>query len=116
MNILKSAACAIAFIPALIAVGASAGELSVESRYKAEIRTEPVAGVYNKAWYNYRTDIAEADKELTSDLRRATDREDTNDAWDEFYAEIVDADKDYVKAMRKQGYQVGRVTLLARVF
>lgn len=76
-----------------------------------EIRHAPIAGVYNKYWYNYRADILEAEKELTSDLRRATDREDRWDAWDEWATEIVDADKDYVKAMRKKGYRAGRVTV-----
>ncbi len=75
------------------------------------VRTEPVAGVYNKYWYNYRADILEADKELKSDLRRATDKEDMRDAWEEYEHELVDADKDYVKKMRKRNYRVGRVTI-----
>ena len=62
-------------------------------------------------WFNYQADILEAEKELVSDLRRATDREDRWDAWDEWENEIVDADKDYVKEMRKKGYRTGRVTV-----
>jgi len=77
------------------------------------IRTEPVQGVYNQSWYNYVADINEADKELTSDLKRATDREDRADAWEEYEVELADADKDYVKEMRQRGYKVGRVTVLA---
>lgn len=77
------------------------------------IRTEPVQGVYNRSWYNYVADINEADKELTSDLKRATDREDRADAWEEYEVELADADKDYVKEMRQRGYKVGRVTVLA---
>ena len=76
-----------------------------------EIRAKPIAGVYNKYWYNYRSDVMEAEKELGSDLRRATDREDRWDAWDEWQTEVVDADKDYVKVMRKKGYRSGRVTV-----
>ncbi len=38
------------------------------------IPTEPVPGVYNQSWYNYVADINEADKELTSDLKRPTAR------------------------------------------
>jgi hypothetical protein len=76
-----------------------------------EIRERPIAGVYNKSWYNYRADILEAEKELESDLKRATDREDRFDAWDEWVTEVVDADKDYVKEMRKRGYRAGRVTI-----
>ncbi len=75
------------------------------------IRTSPIAGVVNKSWYNYRADILEAEKELTSDLRHASDREDRWDAWDEWQNEVVDADKDYVKEMRKKGYRSGRVTV-----
>ena len=75
------------------------------------VRKEPVAGQYNKYWYNYRSDVLEADKELKSDLRRATDEEDRRDAWEEYEQELVDADKDYVKKMRKRNFRVGRVTI-----
>jgi len=75
------------------------------------IRTSPIAGVVNQSWYNYKADILEAEKELTSDLRHSTDREDRWDAWDEWQNEVVDADKDYVKEMRKKGYRSGRVTV-----
>src|SRR3546814_19644545 len=53
----------------------------------------------------------EAEKELSSDLRHATDREDRWDAWDEWTVEVVDADKDYVKEMREKGYRTGRATV-----
>jgi len=75
------------------------------------IRTAPIAGISNQYWYNYKADILEAEKELTSDLRHATDREDRWDAWDEWATEVVDADKDYVKEMRKKGYRAGRVSI-----
>lgn len=78
------------------------------------VRTEPIAGVYNKFWYNYLVDVLEADKELKSDLRRATDEEDKRDAWEEYEHELVDADKDYVEEMRDRNYRVdpvGRVTV-----
>ncbi|PZQ21684.1 MAG: hypothetical protein DI569_11100 [Sphingopyxis macrogoltabida] len=78
---------------------------------RPDIRTAPIAGIRNQYWYNYRTDILEAEKELTSDLRRASDREDRWDAWDEWANEVVDADRDYVKEMRKKGYRTGRVTV-----
>lgn len=76
-----------------------------------DIRDAPIAGVYNQYWYNYRADIMEAEKELGSDLKHATDREDRWDAWDEWATEVVDADKDYTKEMRKKGYRSGRVTV-----
>lgn len=75
------------------------------------VRQSPIAGIRDKNWFNYRADINEADKELTSDLGRASDREDTWDAWDEWANELVDADHDYVKKMRKKGYRAGRVTV-----
>ena len=75
------------------------------------VRSTPIAGKYNQYWYNYKTDILEAEKELVSDRRHSTDREDRWDAWDEWTAEVADADKDYVKEMRKKGYRTGRVTV-----
>lgn len=84
-----------------------------EGHHAPVIRAEPVQGVYNQSWYNYVADINEAEKELTSDLKRATDREDKADAWEEYEVELADADKDYVKEMRQRGYKVGRVTVLA---
>ena len=75
------------------------------------IRSEPIAGVYNRFWYNYLSDVLEADKELKSDLRRATDEEDKRDAWKEYENELIDADKDYVEEMRDRNYRVGRVTI-----
>lgn len=100
---------------ALIAlpVGATAGlQHSPPPGFETpEIRDAPIAGLFNQSWYNYRADILEAEKELTSDLKRATDREDRFDAWDEWITEVVDADKDYVKEMRKRGYRAGRVSV-----
>ena len=76
-----------------------------------EIRSEPIAGIYNKPWYAYLADVREAEQELGSDLRGATDAEDQRDAWEEYHHELVDADKDYVKEMRERGYRAGRVTV-----
>src|SRR3546814_16324500 len=47
------------------------------------IRAEPIAGIVNQYWYNYRADILEAEKELSSDLRPATHRDDRRDAWED---------------------------------
>jgi hypothetical protein len=77
------------------------------------IRSEPISEVFNAQWFNYLANVNDADKELNHDLRRASDREDIADAWEEYAVELVDADKDYVKAMRKRGYRVGRVSVLA---
>ena len=92
----------------LAAVPYSAKPLGFETPHS---RTAPIAGVVNQYWYNYKADILEAEKELVSDLRHSTDREDRWDAWDEWESEVVDADKDYVKEMRKKGYRSGRVTV-----
>lgn len=75
------------------------------------IRSEPIAGLYNKPWYAYLADVREAEQELGSDLRGATDAEDQRDAWEEYHHELVDADKDYVQEMRERGYRAGRVTV-----
>ena len=76
-----------------------------------EIRSEPIAGLYNNSWYAYLADVREAEQELGSDLRGATDAEDERDAWEEYHHELVDADKDYVEEMRERGYRAGRVTV-----
>ena len=75
------------------------------------VRSKPIAGVYNRFWYNYLSDVLEADKELKSDLRRATDEEDKLHAWKEYENELIDADKDYVEEMRDRNYRAGRVTI-----
>ncbi|SKB60207.1 hypothetical protein [Sphingopyxis flava] len=97
-------------LPAAVSAGAPRDEAPPGFQVP-EIREVPIAAVYNPYWYNYRADIAEAEKELRSDLRRARDREDRRDAWEEWRTEILDADKDYVKAMRKKGYRAARVIL-----
>ncbi|MEP2735880.1 MAG: hypothetical protein ABJP34_06240 [Erythrobacter sp.] len=61
---------------------------------------------HNKWWLDYRTDISEAERELASDLRRATDQEDRRDAYEEYHNEIRDARKDYRKEMVERGYRV----------
>lgn len=58
-------------------------------------------------WYlDYQTDISEAERELRSDLRRATDEEDREDAYAEYEREIADAKYDYRKEMTERGYRV----------
>lgn len=102
---------ALAALPATTAVAAVPYDRMPPGFKAPPIRTAPIAGVENQYWFNYQADILEAEKELLSDLRRATDREDRWDAWAEWENEIIDADKDYVKEMRKKGYRTGRVTV-----
>lgn len=60
----------------------------------------------NKFWLDYRTDVSEAERELASDLRRATDAEDRREAYAEYYNELRDAKKDYAEEMTERGYIV----------
>ena len=76
---------------------------------EARILRAPIAGVENKYWFNYRGNVNEAQKELASDVGRATDIEDLRDAWDEYRVELADTRHDYVKKMVKHGYRVGSV-------
>lgn len=59
----------------------------------------------NPFWRDYQTDLSEARRELDSDLRHATDEEDTRDAWSEYRQEVADARHDYAKEMREKGYR-----------
>ena len=96
---------------AAAAAAANAAPFADGPEDTTEIRSEPLAGLYNNPWYAYLADVREAEQELGSDLRGATDAEDQRDAWEEYHHELVDADKDYVKEMRERGYRAGRVTV-----
>lgn len=71
----------------------------------------PIAGIQNSLWFDYRIDVMEAQKELASDLRRASDLEDQRDAWEEYGDELRKERKHYVKQMAKRGYRQGTVTV-----
>lgn len=75
------------------------------------ILAHPIGDVKNNYWYDYLSDVREAEHELNKDLRRATDEEDRRDALTEYRTEIADANKDYKQEMREKGYRVGRVTV-----
>jgi hypothetical protein len=81
--------------------------VEVELAYQA-----PIAQVENNYWFDYQTDLAEARKELTKDLRGASDAEDNRDAWEEYRAELADARGDYAKQMAEKGYPIGEVRVL----
>lgn len=76
---------------------------------EALILDSPIAGIENSRWFDYRNDIGEAQKELTSDLRRSSDLEDTRDAWSEYAHELKHERVDYIEDMAKKGYHDGRV-------
>ena len=54
--------------------------------------------------------MTEAQKELSSDLRRASDVEDLRDAWEEYAFELRHEREDYIHDMAERGYR-GYVTL-----
>ncbi|MEP7351297.1 MAG: hypothetical protein ABI668_15275 [Sphingorhabdus sp.] len=96
---------------ALAAASSQASYYDSPADQHTEIRSEPIAGIYNSPWYSYLADVREAEQELGSDLKHSTDAEDRRDAWEEYHHELTDADKDYVKEMRERGYRAGRVTV-----
>lgn len=104
--ILTATGAAMTIIPA---VGVAAHP--PDYRAQAEILTRPIADVENDYWFDYLTDISEAEHELSKDLARATDNEDREDAVEEYHTEIADANRDYKKEMVEKGYNVGRVTV-----
>ena len=115
------AAALLGLAPAILPAGAAAqspeGPISYEEQL-AQVEDQlvyqtPIAGVENDYWFNYQTDLAEARKELTKDLRRSSDAEDNREAWDEYRAELADARGDYAKEMAEKGYPIGQVRVLA---
>lgn len=75
------------------------------------IITSPIAGIQNRLWFDYRIDVTEAQMELTSDLRHATDIEDRRDAWEEYGVELRKERIEYVEEMAERGYRQGTVTV-----
>ena len=102
-----------------LAMLATAGQAAVADLYEERlareeerlILTAPIAGIQNSLWFDYRIDITEAQKELSADLRRASDIEDLRDAWEEYARELRKERKHYVKEMAERGYRMGTVTV-----
>lgn len=94
------------------AATASVPMLNEEQVARAEealIITAPIAGIENRFWFDYRIDVTEAQKELTSDLRRASDIEDHRDAWDEYAQELKHERFHFIEKMAERGYRMGQV-------
>jgi hypothetical protein len=111
MKLIKTAA-ATAILAISTAATAAMPILYEEARAREEeqlIFTTPIAGIENNLWFDYRIDVTEAQKELTSDLRRASDTEDLRDAWEEYGTELAHERKDYIHDMGKRGYRKGTV-------
>jgi hypothetical protein len=102
-------------IAALIggATAAIAAPLLAEEQMAREqeslIIQSPIGGVRGARWFDYRTNVGEAQKELTRDLRHASDMEDRRDAWEEYASELKAERRHYVKEMRERGYRYGTV-------
>lgn len=68
------------------------------------ILSQPLAGVRNNLWYDYKSDVEEAENELRKDLRRAKSAQDKREAWAEYNRELRDAKADYTKEMVEKRY------------
>jgi hypothetical protein len=93
-------------ISGAIMVGGTAATLSAHPGPQAHAHklTAPIAGVPNNYWYDYRSDLEEAEIELRKDLRRAKTAQDRREAYNEYDRELIDARKDYMQEMREKGY------------
>ncbi len=87
-------------------IGASATALFAHPGPEAHAHTlsKPIAGVRNNYWYDYRSDLEEAEIELRKDLKRAKTAQDRREAYAEYDQELYDARKDYTQEMRERGY------------
>ncbi|WP_073976341.1 hypothetical protein, partial [Erythrobacter donghaensis] len=72
----------------------------------------PIAGIENRLWFDYRINVTEAQKELGSDLRRATDIEDRRDAWEEYAVELKHERVHYIEEMAERGYRMGNAIIV----
>lgn len=110
-TIFRTAAAAALAIPATMAVAAvpMTAEQQMAQDEQSRIITSPIAGISNSHWFDYRTNVNETKKELASDLRHASDLEDTRDAYSEYAYELKDKRVEYVDYMAKKGYRVPRV-------
>jgi hypothetical protein len=79
---------------------------------EARIFQRPIAGIENHYWFDYRTDVNEARKELAHDIGRATDMEDLRDGWEEYRGELAHGRTKYVKQMAKRGYRAPTVEVV----
>jgi hypothetical protein len=104
-NFPKSAVALLSISGALM-VGATATTLSAHpgSQHHASVLDAPIAGERNNYWYDYRSDLEEAEIELRKDLKRAKTAQDRREAYNEYDRELVDARKDYTQEMRERGY------------
>lgn len=109
-TIVRGAVLALVAVPTMaFAVVPDMYEARVAAAEEARIIRSPIAGVQNKQWFNYRVNVVETQKELATDLRKASDIEDQRDAYEEYGSELRHERASYVKTMQKKGYRVPRV-------
>lgn len=113
-SLMRAALTATALATVVTTGAIAATTLYEEQAARAEERQiiqSPIGGVRNSRWYDYRTNVGEAQKELATDLRKSSDTEDFRDAWDEYRLELSSERRHYVKEMRERGYRYGTVTI-----
>lgn len=99
-------AVALLSLSGALMVGATATTLSAHPgpERHAHALDAPIAGIRNNHWYDYRSDLEEAEIELRKDLRRAKTAQDRREAHAEYNRELYDARKDYTQEMVEKGY------------
>ncbi len=99
-------AIALLSLSGALMVGATATTLAAHPgpQHHAHVLDAPIAGERNNYWYDYRSDLEEAEIELRKDLRRAKTAQDRREAYNEYDRELIDARKDYTQEMRERGY------------
>lgn len=109
-TVFRAAAAALAIVPmSAMAVVPAMYEERVARAEESKIIQTPLGGIENKYWFNYRANVNESQKELSTDLRKASDIEDQRDAWEEYATELRHERGTYTKAMVKRGYRVPSV-------
>lgn len=100
----------------LATAAAAAAPMLYEEQFarmeESRIIAMPIAGIENRLWFNYRINVTEAQKELGSDLRRASDIEDRRDAWEEYAVELKHERVQYTAKMAKRGFRMGNAIIV----
>lgn len=106
MTYFPKSAIALLSVSGALMVGATATTLSAHpgQRAHAHVLDAPIAGERNNYWYDYKSDLEEAEIELRKDLRRAKTAQDRREAYNEYNRELIDARQDYRQEMREKGY------------
>ncbi|HEX8027295.1 MAG TPA: hypothetical protein VF491_02485 [Vicinamibacterales bacterium] len=94
---------------ALAQPGPTLYEEAVARQEEQRIIAQPIGGIRNHFWFDYRSNVNETTKELASDLRHASDTEDLRDAWDEYRLELLHERRHYAGEMAERGYTLGNV-------